>query len=113
MLIPCISLYRARSWFVAGTSLLLLCVLAFAVPPAHAQRADQGEKGWADYGGSPSNSHYADIKQITKDNVNRLRVAWTYSTHNNATCAFNPVMVHGIAYVLTHNSSLVAPVRRP
>ena len=61
-----------------------------------------------DYGGSPSNSHYVDINQITKDNVSQLQVAWTYPTHNNATYVFNPLMVHGVAYVLTRNSSLVA-----
>src|SRR5581483_4331713 len=57
---------------------------------------------------SPSNSHFVDITQITKENVSQLKVAWTYPTHTNATYVFNPLVVHGIAYVLTHNSSLVA-----
>jgi quinoprotein glucose dehydrogenase len=99
---------RARRFAVVGPSLLWLCLLAFIVPAAKAQKADKGEKDWVDYGGGPSNSHYVDIKQITKDNVNQLQVAWTYPTHNNATYSFNPLMVHGIAYVLSHNSSLVA-----
>jgi quinoprotein glucose dehydrogenase len=89
----------------AGAKMLLLCLLILAAWPAHAQKR---EKDWAEYGGSPANSHYVGIDQITKDNVGHLQVAWTYPTHNHATYVFNPLMVHGIAYVLSHNSSLVA-----
>jgi glucose dehydrogenase len=102
---PHIFLCRAGRFLASGTSLLLLCLLTMAPSPAHAQKP---EKDWVDYGGSPSNSHYVDINQITKDNVSQLQVAWTYPTLNNASYVFNPVMVHGIAYVLTRNSSLVA-----
>ena len=108
MLSPSKPACRSRRLSAAGASLLLLSLLVFAIPPAQAQKADQGEKDWIDYGGSASNSHYVNINQITKDNVSQLKVAWTYPTHNNATYAFNPLMVHGIAYVLSHNSSLVA-----
>jgi quinoprotein glucose dehydrogenase len=96
---------RRRRFLAAGTGLILFCLGTFAAPPAHAQK---GEQDWGDYGGSPANSHYINTNQINKDNVSQLQVAWSYATHNNATYVFNPLMVHGIAYVLSHNSSLVA-----
>jgi quinoprotein glucose dehydrogenase len=99
--IPC----RSRRVSAAGAMLLLLYLVIFAIPSAHAQQAN---KGWTDYGGSPSNSHYLDINQITKDNVSQLQVAWTYPTHTNATYVFNPLVVDNVAYVLSRNSSLVA-----
>ena len=36
-------------------------------------------KTWTEYGGGNDHSKYVDFKQITKENVNQLQVAWTYS----------------------------------
>src|SRR5450432_3535906 len=53
-------------------------LLAFAVAVASAQ----DRTSWQDYGGSVDNSHYLDLKQITKNNVDQLKVAWFYETHD-------------------------------
>ncbi len=48
------------------------------------------------------------MDQVTKANVSRLRIAWTYSTADSAQYQFNPIVVDSIMYVLAKNSSLVA-----
>jgi quinoprotein glucose dehydrogenase len=63
---------------------------------------------WKDYGGGADNSHYVDLKQINKSNVNQLEVAWVYPTGDNRSYVFNPVIVDNVMYVMARNSSLVA-----
>jgi quinoprotein glucose dehydrogenase len=65
-------------------------------------------KTWHEYGGSPDNSHFLTLNQITKANVNQLKVAWTYPTHDDLSYVFNPTVVDGVMYVLARNYSLVA-----
>jgi quinoprotein glucose dehydrogenase len=65
-------------------------------------------KTWKDYGGGPDSSKFLALDQITKSNVNRLQVAWTYPTGDNNVYGFNPIIVDDMMYVLARNSSLVA-----
>src|SRR5512146_2808996 len=67
----------------------------------------QDYKTWKDYGGGPDSSHFVDLKQITKSNVNQLQVAWTYPTQDNNTYMFNPIVVDNMMYLLARNNSLV------
>lgn len=56
---------------------------------------------WPLYGGSPDHTHYTTINQITRENVNRLRVAWTYETHDEfpgSEMQANPIVVDGMLY---------------
>ncbi|MFN0022946.1 MAG: pyrroloquinoline quinone-dependent dehydrogenase [Parvularculaceae bacterium] len=43
-------------------------------------RAAPAAGDWAAYGGDAGGSRYSSARQITRDNVRRLKVAWTYST---------------------------------
>jgi glucose dehydrogenase len=52
--------------------------------------------GWTDYGGGPDSAKFADVDQITKANVSRLRVAWSYPTGDNAVYSFNPLVVDNV-----------------
>lgn len=63
---------------------------------------------WTHYGGSPDQSKYFNTSQITKENVNQLKVAWVYPAEGNAFYQFSPIVVDTIMYVLGNNSSLVA-----
>jgi quinoprotein glucose dehydrogenase len=78
-------------------------VLALCGGYAHAQN-----RSWADYGGEPDNSHFTELHQITKANVSKLKVAWTYPTQDNGGYMFNPVVSGRMMYVLARNNSLVA-----
>jgi quinoprotein glucose dehydrogenase len=82
-------------------STLTLAVAAAMVSVSHAG-------SWADYGGTPDQSKYIVTKDITKQSVSKLGVAWTYPTGDERAYQFSPVIVDGVMYVLAKNSSLVA-----
>lgn len=86
------------------TYLLLFGTLAGL--PAVAQNADP-HRSWGDYGGAADSAQYSALTQITKDNVQKLRVAWRYPTGDGAKYSFNPLMVEGRLYVLAKNNSIV------
>ncbi len=66
-------------------------------------------KTWTQYGGGADQSKFVDFKQINKENVSQLQVAWEYSTNDNvASYKFNPIVVDNVMYVLAKNNSLVA-----
>src|SRR5581483_2814499 len=58
--------------------------------------------------GDADSAQYSDLSQINRDNVKRLRVIWRYSTGDSRAYLFNPVVVHGVMYVLAKRNSLVA-----
>jgi quinoprotein glucose dehydrogenase len=73
---------------------LLLCIPALA--SAQGRNVD-----WPVYGGRPDNSHYSTLDQITPANVSRLRVAWTYETHDEfagSEMQANPIVIDGVLY---------------
>ncbi len=65
-------------------------------------------KTWRDYGSGPDNSKFVDLTQITKANVNQLKVAWEYSTQDANSYLFNPIVIGKVMYVLARSNSLVA-----
>ena len=90
---------RAKSvWF---------CLVA-AMTAAESAHAGQDYKTWKDYGGGADNSHYVELTQIDKSNVDKLEIAWTYPTGDNRSYVFNPIVVDNVMYVMARNSSLVA-----
>ena len=84
----------------------LLCLAMTAA--SQAAPAGQDYKTWKDYGGGPDSSHFVDLKQIDKSNVNQLETAWIYPTGDDRSYVFNPIVVDNVMYVLARNSSLVA-----
>ncbi|MEO8019299.1 MAG: PQQ-binding-like beta-propeller repeat protein [Pseudomonadota bacterium] len=63
---------------------------------------------WRELGGGPDQSKYVVMKDITKANVSKLAVAWTYPTGDERPYQFSPLIVDNIMYVLAKNGSLVA-----
>jgi quinoprotein glucose dehydrogenase len=58
--------------------------------------------GWAMYGGGPDNIHFSSLKQINRENVGRLSVAWSYDTRDaldGSDMQCNPVIAGGVMYV--------------
>ena len=85
-----------------------LCVLCLVFAAGQLADAQVNRRVWRDYGGSPDNSRYLTLDQITKSNVDRLAVAWTYPTKDTIAYVFNPIIVDRVMYVLARNNSLVA-----
>ncbi|HTM93632.1 MAG TPA: hypothetical protein VL095_14525, partial [Flavisolibacter sp.] len=97
--------------FVCALAIVLLCVgcsLFLQQKTEPVPLAEQEHKEWKDYGGGPDHSKYVDMKQITKANVKDLEVAFSYSTNDNLSYNFNPIIVDNVMYVLARNNSLVA-----
>ena len=68
----------------------------------------KGPTSWKDYGGGPDQSKYVIAEDINKNNVGQLKIAWSYSTDDERTYQWNPVVVDTLMYVLAKSSSLVA-----
>src|SRR5215831_636042 len=79
--------------------------LALAVPASAQQRTFAD---WRQYLGGSDSSQYSSLKQISKGNVGRLEIAWTYSTGDANQYLFNPIVIDGVMYVQAKNNSLVA-----
>lgn len=58
----------------------MLVVPGLALANADVAKLTKDPKNWAMQAGDFSNHRYTELKQITKDNVKNLSVAWTFST---------------------------------
>ena len=74
---------------------------------------------WLSYGADKANSKYSPIAQIDSGNFNRLKVAWTWRSPEEAIKKENPdlktwvwestpLMVNGVLYVSTSLSQVAA-----
>jgi quinoprotein glucose dehydrogenase len=92
--------------------------LLFTVLPLIATLAvAQSNVEWPAYANDAGGTHYSPLRGITKDNVNKLTVAWTYrtgalspETRLNKKAAFEatPLMVGGTLYVITPFNKVIA-----
>ncbi|MEO6550481.1 MAG: PQQ-binding-like beta-propeller repeat protein [Ferruginibacter sp.] len=97
-------------FFLSSLSLVLFCMgCGFSSGENNTgPLAGQQHKEWKDYGGGPDHSKFVDLKQINKSNINQLKIAFAYSTKDNLSYNFNPIVVDNVMYVLARNNSLVA-----
>ena len=65
----------------------------------------QAPREWRDYAGGPDSSRFVSATQITKANVGRLQVAWTYPDGDTD---FNPLVVRDVIYTRARGNALVA-----
>ncbi len=63
---------------------------------------------WPAYGGSPSQTRYSSLRQITRENVGRLQVAWTYDTGESGGLQTQPIVVDGVLYAYTPTHETIA-----
>ena len=76
-------------------------------------RSENDHQTWSVYRGDAANSAYSSLQQINKENVNQLRVAWTYHTGdaepgNRSTIQCNPIIVNGLMYISSPKLKLIA-----
>src|SRR5687768_12225586 len=57
---------------------------------AAAQGATAEGKEWLSYGGDKASSKYSPLDQVRGDNFNRLKVAWTWRSPDEAITNANP-----------------------
>ena len=85
------------------SSLFLLLFLLIAFSECNKIKLTGAGKDWPVYFGDKFSSHYSKLKEINRDNVDRLKVAWEYRTgddvsgnHTQIQC--NPIIIDGILY---------------
>ncbi len=68
-----------RAVWIAGAGILaVIMLLAGCLPALRGDGAGSGE--WPSYGNDAGGTRYSPLSQIARENVSRLRVAWTYRT---------------------------------
>ena len=67
--------------------------------PATASPADDGQ--WTMAAKDPASTRYSSLNEISRTNVSRLRVAWTFSTGVNAGHEAAPLVVGSTMYLVT------------
>ncbi len=71
--------------------------------------ASAQHKTWTQYGGGADQSHYMDLREITRQNVNQLQIVWNYADPAGGRGNFfNPIVVDGVMYVLAKGGAIVA-----
>jgi quinoprotein glucose dehydrogenase len=63
---------------------------------------------WPVYLGHKTSNHYSTLNQITRDNVSRLQVAWTYETGDKGEFQTNNLIVDGILYTASPSRTVIA-----
>ena len=73
--------------------------------------------GWSFYGGDAGGTRYSPLKQITRENVGKLKIAWTYHTgalqpvtdlNEKAAFEATPILVDGTLYLTTPFNQVIA-----
>ncbi len=71
--------------------------------------ACSGQKDFPAYGGGPEGNRYSSLSQINRENVSKLKVAWSYDTDDGAgDPQTQPIVVDGVLYGLTPRHKVVA-----
>ena len=66
---------------------------------ALAALSSAADRDWPAYGGGPAGIRYSDLKQIDRNNVKQLTVAWSYDTADGAgDPQTQPILVDGVLY---------------
>src|SRR5262249_20253507 len=85
-------------------------IVVWTDPAVHSQT----QSGWPAFGYDSGGTRFSPLKQITPENVQNLRRAWTYhhteGTGRDARGSFEvtPIVVDGVMYLLTPSSTVVA-----
>src|ERR1700694_3138911 len=89
----------------AQTPARLLAAAAVIALAAIAGLFAATDLNWTGYGGGADNSRYFDSKEITKANVAKLALVWTYPY---GVAGFHPLIVHNTVYTRGRNGALIA-----
>lgn len=91
---------------------VVLCVVLVCLFSCK-RTAPQDYSSWATYAGTKDGNRYSSNTQINLENVVKLQVAWSYSSHdkdpgNGSQNQCNPIMVDGILYGISPRLKLFA-----
>lgn len=105
--------------FRAG-SLIVTLSAALAGCTSHHRTAPAADAGWSSYGGDAGGSRYSSAAQITPQNVDQLKIAWTFRSGEHGagfpgdewtshmTFEATPILYNGALYFTTSETNIVA-----
>jgi glucose dehydrogenase len=70
--------------------------------------AGQSAVDWPVYNGGLDGDHYSQLAQINRDNVQQLKVTWTFDTGEKGGIQDNPLVIGGTLYAYTPTQKVVA-----
>jgi quinoprotein glucose dehydrogenase len=88
---------------------LVCAILLFSAPGRRVPAS--GYTHWSVYGGGPDGIRYSALKQIDRNNVAKLRVAWTFDTGDafkGSEMQCNPIVIEGVLYATTPKGRVIA-----
>src|SRR5580658_5106231 len=103
---------RGRSW-----QNIFSLVIGVALAGAAARGQASGDTEWPNYGNDSGGMRYSLLSEINRDNVSKLKVAWTFHTgdvsdgsHDRRRSGFEttPIVVEGTLYFTTPFNRLIA-----
>ncbi len=99
-----------KIWKVTVSIILAFSALWF-VRIHRAGEQTESYSEWRAFGGGPENTHYTSLRQINRENVHELAVAWSYETGDafpGSEMQCNPIIVDGILYATTPKVRVIA-----
>jgi glucose dehydrogenase len=70
-------------------------VVVHLLPVAARAQTGSPPEEWRFYGGDSGHTNYSPLDQISRDNVDQLRIAWTWTSVDETLRAENPVIRDG------------------
>ncbi len=94
----------------ASCSVLAFSLFCLLLPPAVFAQTNPPapDQDWPTYGGSPERTHYSSLAQISRTNVNQLKLAWSFDTHEEGGLQTSPVIVGGVLFGITPTQRIFA-----
>src|SRR5689334_15109832 len=82
-------------------TLLAIAIISSSGGLVQQQQPNTRYTGWSAYGGTPDQIRYSSLRQINRDNVKNLQVAWTYDTGESGGLQTQPIVADGVLYGYT------------
>jgi quinoprotein glucose dehydrogenase len=79
---------------------VLACALALTAASVSG-RAPGADRDWPAYGGDAAKTRHSPLRQIDRDNVHRLALAWSYDTREKGDTQTQPIVVGRVLYGYT------------
>ena len=83
-------------------------ILTVILATACALQAAPNSADWPVYLGGKERNLYSSLDQINRDNVSKLKVAWTYDTGEKAEYQANNLIIDGVLFTPTQTRKIVA-----
>jgi len=98
-------IHKLTSTIVAATAIAATSLAVRGQTTTPSSGVQQAAAEWRDWAGSPEGNRYVALNQITKENVSKLSVAWSYPYGQTGV---NPLVARGTIYTAARNNAIVA-----